>query len=84
MKLFDYARGGLPVVSTALPALGSLQAGSWCALVKEPTPEAWAAALRAFRFDAGEAEAARRWAASHTWEERARQIAETFKSPARG
>jgi glycosyltransferase involved in cell wall biosynthesis len=84
MKLFDYARGGLPVISTALPALGSLQLGAWCSLVKEPAVEAWAAALRAFRFDATEAEAARRWAAAHTWEERARQIAAAFTPPARG
>lgn len=84
MKLFDYARCGLPVVSTALPALGSLQVGAWCALVKEPTAEAWAAALRAFRFDAGEAGTARRWAADHTWEQRTRQIAATLNPPARG
>jgi len=83
MKLFDYARCGLPVVTTALPALGSLHAGAWCALVKEPSVAAWAAALRASRFDAAEAEAARRWAADHTWEERARQIAATFTPPAR-
>jgi glycosyltransferase involved in cell wall biosynthesis len=79
MKLFDYARCGLPVVSTALPALESLQLGGCCALVKEPSVEAWAQALRAFRFDAEQAGAALRWAANHTWDERARQIAEVLR-----
>jgi glycosyltransferase involved in cell wall biosynthesis len=74
MKLFDYARCGLPVVSTALPALQGLQLGAWCALVKHASPEAWADALRAFRFDPRLAEDARGWAARHTWEERAGKI----------
>jgi hypothetical protein len=81
MKLFDYARCGLPVVSTALPALQSLHVGAWCTLVKQSTAESWAEALRAFRFDAGQADAARRWAADHTWEERARRLDVVLKSP---
>jgi glycosyltransferase involved in cell wall biosynthesis len=80
MKLFDYARCGLPVVSTALPALHDLAPGSWCSLVKQPAAEAWADALRSFRFDANQSEAARRWSAEHTWDERARRIAETLSS----
>jgi glycosyltransferase involved in cell wall biosynthesis len=74
MKLFDYARGGLPVVSTALASLQSLAVGPWCTQVTEPTREAWAQALSRFRFDHRQAEDARNWAAAHTWEQRARQI----------
>jgi glycosyltransferase involved in cell wall biosynthesis len=81
MKLFDYARGGLPVVSTALPSLESLDVGTWCTLVKEPTVEAWADALRAFRFDASQADAALRWAADQTWNERARRLGVVLTSP---
>ena len=33
MKLFDYARCGLPVITTALPSLQSLDLGSWCTQV---------------------------------------------------
>ncbi len=75
MKLFDYARCGLPVLSTALPSLQSLRVGSWCMAIKEPTAEAWAEALRAFRFDVQTAEAAMCWAADHTWEKRAEALA---------
>jgi glycosyltransferase involved in cell wall biosynthesis len=75
MKLFDYARCGLPVISTALPSLQSLDVGTWCTLVKEPTVEAWAEALRAFRFDAAQADAALCWARSHTWQARAEALA---------
>jgi glycosyltransferase involved in cell wall biosynthesis len=81
MKLFDYARCGLPVVSTALPALQSLHVGAWCALVKQPVVESWAEALRAFRFDRGHSDAALRWAADHTWEGRARRLDVVLKSP---
>ncbi len=79
MKLFDYARCGLPVVSTALPALADLALGPWCTLVTEPTAAAWAQALRRFRFHAEDGEAARHWAASHTWEARARCLAATLQ-----
>jgi glycosyltransferase involved in cell wall biosynthesis len=74
MKLFDYVSCGLPVVSTALPSLQSLDVGAWCTLVKQPTVEAWAEALRAFRFEAQQAEAAKRWALGHTWEARAQAL----------
>ena len=78
MKLFDYARCGLPVLSTALPSLQSLEPGAWCATVKEPTVEAWAEALRAFSFDAQLAEAALRWSADHTWRKRAEVLAQVL------
>jgi glycosyltransferase involved in cell wall biosynthesis len=81
MKLFDYARCGLPVVSTALPALASLQLGAWCTLVEKPSSEAWAEVLRAFHFDPERVDAARRWAAEHTWEERARRIVAVLRGP---
>jgi hypothetical protein len=71
MKLFDYARCGLPVLSTALPSLQSLDVGSWCTQVEAPTPEAWAGAMRTFRFHAVQAETARAWAGAHTWAQRA-------------
>jgi glycosyltransferase involved in cell wall biosynthesis len=80
MKLFDYARCGLPVVSTALPSLESLQIGAWCSRVEQPDVESWAAALQSFRFDAQEADAARFWAAEHTWEARAQGLGRVLES----
>ncbi len=71
MKLFDYARCGLPVLSTALPSLESLDVGSWCARVHEPTREAWAEAMRDFQSNAVQGETARAWAGVHTWTDRA-------------
>jgi glycosyltransferase involved in cell wall biosynthesis len=71
MKLFDYARCGLPVISTALPSLQSLGVGSWCAQVASPTRSAWSEALKNFRYDAPHAEAARSWSGGHTWAKRA-------------
>ncbi len=78
MKLFDYARCGLPVVSTALPALQDLELGSWCTLVTEPTAEAWTRTLRDFPSQPRDSEAARQWAAHHTWEKRAQRLAATL------
>jgi glycosyltransferase involved in cell wall biosynthesis len=74
MKLFDYARCGLQVLSTALPSLESLDVGSWCSEVEESTVEGWIEALRHFRPDAGEEEAALRWSAGHTWADRVRLL----------
>ncbi len=74
MKIFDYARVGLPVLTTALPSLKSLDVGPWCTQVEAPTHEAWTNALYLFRYDATHAEAARAWAASHTWRQRADQL----------
>jgi glycosyltransferase involved in cell wall biosynthesis len=74
MKLFDYARCGLPVISTALPSLESLETGPWCTRIAVPTVESWAGALRSFRFNPTDADEARRWAARHTWEERALRL----------
>jgi len=80
MKLFDYARCGLPVVSTALPSLESLQVGAWCTRVEQPDVESWATALRSFRFEAQEADVARLWAGEHTWEERAVALRRVLES----
>jgi glycosyltransferase involved in cell wall biosynthesis len=71
MKLFDYARCGLPVISTALPSLESLETGAWCTRIAVPTVESWAAALRSFRFNSADTDDARHWAECHTWAERA-------------
>jgi len=79
MKLFDYARCGLPVISTALPSLQSLDLGSWCVQVPQPTQEAWTEALLSFKYDAEKAEAARIWSAKHTWTHRAEQLITTFR-----
>jgi glycosyltransferase involved in cell wall biosynthesis len=78
MKLFDYAGCGLPVLSTALQSLESLNAGSWCARVEAPTVEAWTEALRTFRPSAILAETARAWAGTHTWKRRAEKIAQAL------
>ena len=78
MKLFDYARCGLPVLSTALPSLESLNVGSWCRQVEAPTREAWAAAIRDFRGNAVLGETARAWAGVHTWMERASVLVRLF------
>lgn len=78
MKLFDYARCGLPVISTALPALQSLNVGPWCAQIPSPARLSWVEALQAFRHDAGHAEAARAWSAEHTWNHRAGLLKHAF------
>jgi glycosyltransferase involved in cell wall biosynthesis len=79
MKLFDYARCGLPVISTALPAFQSLDVGSWCTQiwctqVSGPARFAWTDALRSFRYDAEQADAARAWSGEHTWAQRAEKL----------
>jgi hypothetical protein len=71
MKLFDYARCGLPVISTALPSLQSLAVGSWCRQVAAPTLTAWTEALKVFRCQQADSQAAQAWAARHTWAQRA-------------
>jgi len=71
MKIFDYARCGLPVISTALPSLQSLDLGPWCTQVLAPTPASWAEAMKSFVYDPKQAEAARAWSAEHTWTHRA-------------
>lgn len=71
MKLFDYARCGLPVISTALPSLQSLGVGAWCVPVAASTQRAWTEALRNFQYDAKQGEAARVWSGKHTWAQRA-------------
>jgi glycosyltransferase involved in cell wall biosynthesis len=74
MKLFDYARCGLPVLATALPSLQSLYVGEWCTEVPSPTLGSWIDALKQFHYDPAHAEAARAWSDQHTWEVRAAQI----------
>jgi len=78
MKLFDYARCGLPVISTALPSLQSLDTDSWCEQVAEPTQEVWAKALNNFRYEKSHGEAARAWAGEHTWARRAELLKRAF------
>jgi glycosyltransferase involved in cell wall biosynthesis len=74
MKLFDYARCGLPVITTALPSLQSLYVGSWCTEVPSPSQASWVEALKQFQYEPAHTEAARQWADRHTWEVRAAQI----------
>jgi glycosyltransferase involved in cell wall biosynthesis len=78
MKLFDYARCGLPVLSTALPSLQTLEAGSWCRQVEPSTLEAWTEAMRYFRFNPVQGETARAWAGVHTWRRRAEALMRIF------
>jgi glycosyltransferase involved in cell wall biosynthesis len=79
MKIFDYARCGLPVISTALPSLQSLNVGPWCTQVLSATEAAWAAILQNFQYDPAQAEAARLWSNEHTWTHRAEQLISTFR-----
>ena len=79
LKLFDYARCGLQVVSTALPSLESVGVGEWCTpvwctQVAGPARAAWTDALRKFAYDAEQAEVARLWAGEHTWMQRAEKL----------
>ena len=78
MKLFDYARCGLPVLSTALPSLQSLEVGAWCEQVPSPARGAWIESLKAWSHQAEHAEAARAWAAEHTWAKRAEKLRAAF------
>jgi len=78
MKLFDYARCGLPVLTTALPSLQSLAVGSWCTQVPSPTRASWTDALKNFAYDRDQADAARSWSGAHTWANRAELLKHTF------
>jgi glycosyltransferase involved in cell wall biosynthesis len=78
MKLFDYARCGLPVLTTALPSLQSLDVGPWCTQVPSPTRASWTDALKNFSYEAHHAEAARAWSGAHTWAHRAALLKHTF------
>jgi glycosyltransferase involved in cell wall biosynthesis len=79
MKIFDYARCGLPVISTALPSLQSLDVGLWCTQVQAATQSAWAEALATFNYDSAMATAALAWSAEHTWTHRAEILIATFR-----
>jgi glycosyltransferase involved in cell wall biosynthesis len=74
MKLFDYARCGLPVLGTDLPSLKNLGLGPWFTPVPDPGVAAWASALRGFCFNAEQAQGALAWAAKHTWSARAEAL----------
>jgi hypothetical protein len=78
MKLFDYARCGLPILTTALPALQSLEVGDWCTQVPSPARGAWVEMLKAFRYQPEQGEAAREWAMGHTWAQRAELLKTAF------
>jgi hypothetical protein len=78
MKLFDYTRCGLPVLSTALPSLQSLQVGDWCTQVPSPFRGAWVEIFKAYKYDAAHGEAARQWSAEHTWSQRAEMLKLAF------
>jgi glycosyltransferase involved in cell wall biosynthesis len=75
MKLFDYARCGLPVVVTDLASLRSLGPGRWCIRVGAPRIDTWAAALS--RIPSAGADALE-WAAAHTWSARAAALLRLF------
>jgi glycosyltransferase involved in cell wall biosynthesis len=74
MKLFDYARCGLPVLSTALPSLRSLDVGSWCMQVTSGTKAEWVETMRQYRYRPVLGETARAWAGVHTWKQRAESL----------
>ena len=78
MKIFDYARCGLQVLSTALPSLQSLDVGDWCMQVPSPRRGAWVEVFKAFKYDAEQSQAAREWATGHTWAQRAEMLKQAF------
>jgi glycosyltransferase involved in cell wall biosynthesis len=78
MKIFEYARCGLPVITTDLPSLQSLDLGTWCQRVPSPEVGAWTRALT-YPFTKNDAEAARRWAADHTWQKRGQHLAKILE-----
>ncbi len=79
LKFFDYARCGLPVISTALPALPCLEVGAWCTQIPSPARLSWIEAIQNFRYDAGLVDATLAWADSHTWANRAALLKGAFK-----
>ena len=78
MKLFDYARCGLPVLSTALPSLQSLAPGDWCTQVPSPARGAWVETLKVYHDVPEHGDSARAWAAEHTWAQRAERLKVAF------
>jgi hypothetical protein len=74
MKLFDYARCGLPVISMDLLSLNSLDVGEWCQRVNNLSGIDWMAALAKFEYRKQDAEAALAWAGEHTWSHRAQAL----------
>ena len=78
MKLFDYARCGLPVLATALPSLASLNVGDWCTQVPSPFRGAWVEIFKAFKYHEAHGESALAWSAEHTWDQRAELLKGVF------
>lgn len=76
MKLFDYARCGIPVVASALPALESLEIEGWLFRVFDNKVEGWRAALGREHRGGAEIKA---WAARHTWQRRGERLAEVLR-----
>lgn len=77
MKIFDYARCGLPVVTTDLVSLRSLEVGDWCRRVARADVAAWTDALQE-PFTNGED--ARDWAVAHTWRKRGERLLAILES----
>jgi hypothetical protein len=78
VKIFDYARCGLPVLTTPLAALQSLDLGPWCTLIPSSSRFAWKEALKNFHYQEDHAEAARQWSGEHTWARRAELMKHVF------
>ena len=78
MKLFDYTRCGLPVLTTALPSLQSLALGDWCTQVPSPARGAWMETLKVFQYVPEHGDAARAWSSDHTWAKRAERLMVAF------
>jgi glycosyltransferase involved in cell wall biosynthesis len=77
MKVYEYLAGGLPVVSTPLPALAGLNE-----VTTAGDAAGWQAAIeRALDEDTPERRAERsRLASSHSWQERLREIGEAIEA----
>jgi len=78
MKFFEYARCGLPILTTPLAALQSLDIGPWCTEIPSSSRFAWKEALKGFRYERAQADAARAWAGEHTWARRAELMKHVF------
>ena len=77
MKVYEYLAAGLPVVATPLPALSGVQE-----VASEPDAASFRAALEGELAQDGPARRAQRSAAaaSHSWEERLREIANAIEA----
>jgi glycosyltransferase involved in cell wall biosynthesis len=73
MKLYDYARCGLPAISSALDSLQGLGVESWCQVVEKPTVDSWSLALMQ-PIGVEQGRAALKWAAQNSWRKRAQAL----------